>query len=66
MLAHGVFAVDAAAVHEFDAIFGEVSEKGGVAVLRDIRNEIDFELAQEVGAFGRFFFGGDGSGGENK
>jgi hypothetical protein len=37
-----------------------------VAVLRDIRNEIGLELAQEVGAFGRFLFGGDGTAGETK
>jgi hypothetical protein len=35
-------------------------------LLRDLRNEIGFELAQEVGAFGRFLFCGDGSGGEKK
>src|SRR5208337_5565 len=66
LLAHGVFGVDTAAVHEFDAIFGEVGEKSGVAVLRDIGNEIGFELAQKVGAGGRFLFCGDGSCSEKK
>jgi hypothetical protein len=44
LLAHGVLGVDATTVHEFDAIFGEVGDKGIMAVLGDIRSEIGFEL----------------------
>jgi len=66
LLAHGVFGVDTAAVYNFNAIFGEVGEKGVVAVLDDIRSKIGFELAQEVCALGGLLFCGDGSGGGEK
>jgi hypothetical protein len=66
LLAHGVFGVESAAINNFDAIFGEVGEKGVVAVLGDIRGEIRFELEEKVGALGGLLFCGDGSGGEKK
>jgi hypothetical protein len=66
LFAHGIFVVDAAAINNFDAIFGEVGEEGVVAVLCDVRGEISFELEQEVFTVGGFFFLGEGRGGEKE
>jgi hypothetical protein len=64
--AHGIFVVDAAAVGNFDAIFGEVGEEGIVAALPDIRGEMSFELEQEIGTLGGFFCLGERRGGEKE
>jgi hypothetical protein len=64
--AHGIFVVDAAAVDNFDAIFGEVDEEGVVAVLCDIRGVMSFELEQEIGTLGGFFFLGEARRGEKE
>ena len=66
LFAHRLFVVDAAAVDNFDAIFGEIGEEGVVAVLCDIRGEIGFELEQEVFTLGGLFFLGEGRGGEKE
>lgn len=64
--AHGILVVDAAAVDNFDAIFGEVGEEGVVAVLSDIRGEMSFQLEQEIGTLCGFFFLGEGGRGEKE
>src|SRR5260221_14251807 len=66
LLAHRRFVVDAAAVHNFDTIFGEVGQEGIVAVLCDVRGETGFELEQEVFILNGFFILGEGSRGEKE
>ena len=61
-ISHIVFGIDASVVDELDTIFGEVSEKGIVAVLGYVGCELSFELAQEIGALARFVFLGGSSG----
>lgn len=56
LLADGVQGVEAAAIHNFHALFGEVSDKGGVAVLGNIRGEFGFELDEQIGTLRDFLF----------
>src|SRR5260370_40079057 len=52
LFTHRVFGVDAAAVNQFDAIFGEGGEGGVVAVLCYFCSAVGCGFADDVGALG--------------